>query len=367
MIKRHLCVLMCGSVLLGVASRATAQEPARRIDVEGRVMTWADAAEQPGGAGIASDFLVRRARVLVQAHITDRISASFQVGQDNIGARLLTPDSGVTIKDAYVSMRATNALQLLLGQFKVPFLRSNLESGFNQVLVDRGALPGVRPAREGSRDVGAMGWGNLSRFQYRVAVFDGSDQDAATQGGNLRLTSRVAYNFFTSETGLGYTGTSIGASRVVQVAAQVDLQNSRVDPRDDTAFRLLRRDYRAFALEAFLDQPIDRWAITGEGAWLQRDDDYTNDVAPSREIRGSYVQGAVVLPPFGGGRLQLAVRREDSNTDRSALTTESERTTAGGTWFMKGHSRKVQADYTVKRETPEISNDDFRLSLVLVF
>jgi hypothetical protein len=34
---------------------------------------------------------------------------------------------------------------------------------------------------------------------------------------------------------------------------------------------------------------------------------------------------------------------------------------------MKGHSRKVQADYTVKRETPEISNDDFRLSLVLVF
>jgi hypothetical protein len=363
-----------GIILLttGVPRADAQQDPARRFDAEVRLMSWADLSEQQttaaGQPGHVTDFLVRRARLSVQARVSDRISASFQIGQDNIGGRLLTPDSGITIKDAYVNLRATNVFQLAVGQFKVPFLRANLESGFNQLLVDRGTLSGFRPAREGSRDIGAMAWGNVRRTQYRVAVFGGSDQDLATAGGNIRLTARVAHNWFTAENGLGYSGTSIGSSRVLQVAAQADLQNTRVDSRDDASFRQLGRDYRAYALEAFVEYPIGRWAVTGEGAWLARDDHYVQALMPTREIRGSYAQAGLLLPPGpGAGRLQIGARREDWRTERDPASTDNDRTTVGGTYFISGHRRKVQADYSVKREEPEISNDEFRLSLVMVF
>ena len=141
----------------------------------------------------------------------DALSLTLQLGQDNVGARLLTPDSGITIKDAYANYRASNTVQVVVGQFKVPFLRANLESGFNQLLVDRGTVPTLRPAREGSRDLGMMLWGNAGGLQYRVAAFDGSDQDGSSTESSLRLTTRIAHNWFAREPGLAPAQAIAGA------------------------------------------------------------------------------------------------------------------------------------------------------------
>jgi hypothetical protein len=363
-------MVFCLAVSL-VPMMAAGQDAAKRFDTELRLMTWGDVSEQPapdGGSRTFGDFLVRRARVVVQGRLSDRITLAFQVGQDNIGAKVLTPDGGISIKDAYANIRLANAFQVAAGQFKVPFLRSNLESGFNQLLVDRGSLPGFRPAREGSRDVGAMAWGNIGFSQYRVAVFDGSDQEATSEPAGPRVTARLAHNWFSRETGMGYSGTSIGATRTLQLAVQTDVQQSRTDPRDDAAFRAFARDYRAYALEAFIEQPLARWAVTGEGAWLRRNDDYEAAATPTRELRGYYALGGLLLPPLGRDqRLQVAVRREEWTTDRGTGDAESIRATVGGTLYAKGHGRKFQADYTVKREAPEVPNNEFRASLVLVF
>jgi hypothetical protein len=368
---RRAFAIVCVLVISVHREAFAGQDPARKIDAEVRLMSWADVSGQSAAArqpDTTTDFFVRRARLVVQARLSDRIAVSFQLGQDNIGAKALTADGGITLKDAYVNFRATNAFQVAFGQFKIPFLRANLESGFNQVLVDRGTLPTLRPAREGSRDVGAMTWGNAGGVQYRVAMFDGSDQDAGTAGGDLRLTARVAHNWFARETGFAYSGTSLGTTRVLQIAAQADLQNSRVDPRDESQFRSIARDYRAYALEAFLDQPIAKWAVTADAAWFARDDNYLDDVTPARRLGGHSVQAALLLPRgIGPGRLQLALRREDWDTDRGPVSAQTVRTTTGGTYYVKEHARKVQVDYTVKREMPEIRNDELRLSVVLVF
>lgn len=331
-------------------------------------MSWADIAEQPTPVNehrTTSDFLIRRARVIVQGRVTDTLSASVQVGQDNVGAKLLTPDGGISIKDAYVNYRAADALQIAVGQFKVPFLRANLESGFNQILVDRGTLPTLRPAREGSRDLGVMGWGNAGGLQYRFALLDGSDQDAADSG--VRLTARIAHNWFTREAGFGYTGSHLGRSRVLHVAAQADVQDSRTDSRDEGGFRLLHRDYRAYAVEAFFEQPLGGWALTGDTAWFDRSDDYRDAATATRRLRGSYVQTGLLLPPrTGPGRIHLAFRREQWDTDRGVAHTTTARTTFGANYYLDGHSRKVQADYTFKDEDAGVENDELRLSLVLV-
>jgi hypothetical protein len=161
----------------------------------------------------------------------------------------------------------------------------------------------------------------------------------------------------------------MGGKRVLQVAAQLDAQGSRVDPRDDAAFQSLARDYRAYALEAFFEQPFARgWAFTADGAWVDRRDDYVEPQLATRRLRGYYVQPAVLLPGhLGPGRLQIAVRREDWDTERGPLDQTTTRSTVGATYFLNGHDRKVQADFTHKGEARHLDNDEFRLSVVLVF
>ncbi len=367
-----LAVMFLTVLAPGARAQTPPEPPKPKYQVELRLMFWGDGAGRQsiaGQQGAIDDFFVRRARVVVQGRPSPSITLSLQVGQDNIGSKLLTDDGSIHIKDAYINYRAANALQVAVGQFKIPFLRINLESGFNQVLVDRGTLTTLRPAREGSRDLGAMAWGNVSHLQYRLAVFDGSDQEAKNTASHLRVSSRVAYNWFTGEPGLAYVGTYLGKTRVLQIAGQVDLQNSRLDLRDDSLLQLRARDYRTWAIEAFFEQPFARTsALTVDGAWFDRRDDYLDTDLPTRTLQGYYVQSGFLLPGHvGPGRLQIALRREDWDVDRSLATINTTRTTAGATYYLKEHNRKLQADYTRKRESREIKNDEFRVSVALVF
>jgi hypothetical protein len=360
------------AVPLTAAAQAAPQPDAHKYQIEARLMMWADVAGRdslPDQEHPVQDFLVRRARVIFQGRPTESISFYFQVGQDNVGGKLQTDDGSIRIKDAYINYRSSNAFQVTAGQFKIPFLRSNLESAFNQLLIDRGSLVGQRPAREGSRDLGAMAWGNVNALQYRVAVYDGSDQERQNSDSSFRVVSRVAYNWFTREIGISYSGTSLGTSRVLQIGGQVDAQPSRVEPRDESGFQSRPRDYRAFAIDAFFEQPFVRHsAATFEAAWLDRADDYQQAGLSTRHLRGYYAQGGYLLPgDIGPGRLQFVVRREDWEVERGAIDTSNTRDTVGVSYYLHGHSRKLQADFTRKRETSEVSNNEFRLSAAVVF
>jgi hypothetical protein len=308
--------ILAASVLQPLSVSAQTPPPAEthKYQVEARVMFWADIGERqsiPDQEHTINDFLVRRARIVFQGRPTESISFYFQAGQDNIGGKLLNDDGSVRLKDAYIGYRASNALQVTGGQFKIPFLRSNLESAFNQLLIDRTALVGQRPAREGSRDLGVMLWGNVDALQYRVALTDGSDQERQNSDSSFRLVSRAAYNWFTRETGLSYTGTALGAARALQIGGQIDVQGSRLDARDETLFQGKTRDYRAYAIDAFFEQPLARAAVvTLEGAWMDRADDYAEEGLATRRLDGYYVQGGFLLPgEIGPGRVQFVLRR----------------------------------------------------------
>ncbi|TMD02601.1 MAG: hypothetical protein E6J01_17610, partial [Chloroflexi bacterium] len=224
-----------------------------KLELETRLMFWGvsagrdDVPSGPVQSENINDFFVRRARFLVRAKASPKLDIYLQLGQDNAGSKVLKPDAGFRIKDFYLNYKRAEGLQLLVGQFKVPFLRQNLESGFNQLLVDRATLPSLRPALEGQRDEGGMIWGNRKGFQYRVAVFDGSDQDATNNRSSFRAATRLSYNWFTPEPGVGYAGTTIGEKRILQVGLQGDTQNHRMDSKDDAGFTTLSRDYRAWA------------------------------------------------------------------------------------------------------------------------
>ena len=348
----------------------------RKLELETRLMFWGvsagpeDVPSGPVQSEDINDFSVRRARFLLRAKASPRLEIYLQLGQDNDGGKVLKPDAGFRIKDFYLNYKRAEGLQVLVGQFKVPFLRQNLESGFNQLLVDRATLPSLRPALEGQRDVGGMIWGNHGGFQYRVAVFDGSDQDTTNTRSSFRAATRLSYNWFTPEPDAGYTGTTIGEKRILQVGLQGDAQEHRMDPKDDAGFTTLNRDYRAWAADVYFDQPFGgRWALTFEGAWLDRRDDYDSPGVSTRSIKGSYAQGGLLLPgQVGPGRLQLVARYEDLDTERGVVESGTINRGVGINYFGKGHDRKIQFDYTRRRESPvSLDNDEYRLSVVAVF
>ena len=347
-----------------------------KIELETRFQFWGvsggpdDLPSGPVQTEHISDFSVRRARLLLRARASQKLDINLQLGQDNNGSKVLKPDAGFRVKDFYLNCKRAEGLQVMVGQFKVPFLRQNLESGFNQLLVDRAALPSLRPALEGQRDDGGMIWGNHKGFQYRAAVFDGSDQDATNTQSSLRAATRVSYNWFTPEPGAGYTGTTIGENRILQVGLQGDAQNHRMDPKDDAGFTTLSRGYRAWAADVYYDQPFGgSWALTFEGAWLDRRDDYDTAGVSTRTIKGYYAQSGLLFPGHvGPGRLQLAARYEDLHTKRGAADSGNINRGVGINYFGKGHDRKIQLDYTRRRESPiDLDNDEYRLSVVAVF
>lgn len=385
--KGSTCVM-----LLLVAAFATGSARAAVTLVEGekgkleadfRLMVWAvDAGpDLPLLPGLNStppppqeeniqDFSVRRMRVIFRAQIGEKLEMALQAGMDNEGSKILKDDAGFRIKDAYLNYKQADALQLMAGQFKVPFLRQNLCSGFNQLLVDRSFVVSQRPAIEGQRDLGGMVWGNRGGFQYRTALLDGSDQEDVNSRSSLRGTVRLSYNWFTPEPGTSYTGTTLGQKRILQISGQVDAQNDRVDARDDPAFATEHRDYHAWAAEFFYDQPFaERWAVTLEGAWLQRDDDYETAGLDTRHLDATYGQGGLLLPfKVGPGRLQLAGRWEEIESTRGLTETSLRARTFGLTWFTTGHDRKIQLDHGELHERPVDLDDNFyRLSFAVMF
>ncbi|MBI1949893.1 MAG: hypothetical protein HYS34_00830, partial [Acidobacteria bacterium] len=308
------------------ASAAPAAGEKGKIEIELRLMFWAVAAgaeDLPSGTPAPTaqvedirDMFLRRGRVILRAQASPRLEVYAQLGQDNAGSKVLRDDAGFRIKDLYLNYRRAETFQVMVGQFKVPFLRQNLESGFDQLFVDRAALPALRPALEGNRDQGGMIWGSRGGFHYRVATFDGSDQEDGNSASSPRGVARVSWNWFTPETGVGYTGTSIGEKRILQLGAQADIQNHRLDSKDESAFTGLSRAYRAWAADLFYDQPFaGTWALTFEGAWLERRDDYDGPGLDTRAISGYYAQAGLLLPGHvGPGRLQLVGRYEDLDT-----------------------------------------------------
>jgi hypothetical protein len=350
------------------------------LDVELRLMAWGVQAGPdlvPSGTGAPPDqegeiydFFVRHARIVVRAKLSSSLEIYLQAGEDNIGSKILTEDAGLRFKDAMLNFKHSEGMQLAVGQFKVPFLRQSLETEFNQLLVDRSITAAIPPSIEGGRDDGGMIWGNRGGMQYRLAVFDGSDQEDTNTNSSLRGSARVSYNWFTREPGIIFTGTTFGKQKILQIGGQGDWQDGRTDPRDAPAYQDERRDYRAWAFDYFYEQPYrSGWALVTEGAWIQRRDDYLTAGLDTLSTHAGYVQAGVLIPwECGIGHLQITGRYELLDTERGASSTDVRGRTFGLTWFLKGHDRKIQFDHVTLHESPvELDNDAYRISFAATF
>lgn len=146
-----------------------------------------------GGVGEKGNFAFRRARLVVQGDVSDRVSVYLQgdfaaaVNAQSNGERR---ENFVQLRDAYADLHFANrAFKLRFGQSKVPYGWENLQSSSNRLSIDR--ADAANSAVPGERDIGIVAYYTPPRVQ---AVWDRLAADGQKLFGNYGAFGLGAFN-----------------------------------------------------------------------------------------------------------------------------------------------------------------------------
>jgi hypothetical protein len=349
---KALAVAAVAATLGGVAVHAE-DKPALTVGL--RLQGWYLAERQgaPDG-GTAQDFLLRRGYLSLNGKMSSTVSAFVHLAGDRIGqAGLDVPGlglgTGVALRDAWLAWQPHPALALQAGRMYVPFTRAfGTESTFTLLTLDlpqtqgggRGAL--FYPSKVG-RDDGLVAWGRLfgGRLQYRAGVMDGVE-GPANPGDSLRFAGRVSLSLLEHEAGWFNRGTHLGDKRVLAVSLGFDRQADLALAAD------VRKTYRAWTADVFLDHPLGKGAVTVEAAFVDGHALPTGlpfaGVAAGASARLAYVQAGYLMPwRLGRGRLQAYGRAEKVFVPDGE---DASLPAAGVSYIVRGHDLKLTADWS---------------------
>lgn len=287
-----------------------------------------DVLDQSGDRELAPRLLVRRARIRVDAKVTDHLGARLQTDRGDGDGRL-----GIDYRliDAFFVIKAAAPLQLRAGLHLAPSQRQNITASSSLLVFDRPAMAfksltwGTRALAqfgnrliEGTdtylrpaspvRDTGVTLHGELAfhrsvHGKYWAGVYEGV---RAAGGGAFRSTARVQLNFGAPEPGYFLSGTYLGERETVGVGVSYDAQ-----PRVARDVELGRVGYRLLSADVFLERRVAGRPLTLESAVTTLDlgdaraldGDASPSTAPTDARRtegtGAYVQAAYLI-----GRLQ---------------------------------------------------------------
>ena len=275
--------------------KVTADDDQTSIKFGYLVQFRAESFDTADGMDTSKDLYLRRARLLLGGSFGSKWSYFIETDSPNLGKAdaMGVKDSGdVYIQDWVVTYTHSDALKVDTGLLLIPFSHNSLQSAVTLLGVDY--MPysflnsGPTQSRVG-RDYGVLARGLLANkhVEYRIGLFDGDRGVNATN--DFRYAGRVVYSVFESEAGLFYTGTTLGAKKILAFGAAFDHQE----------------DYDALALDAFWDQPIGDGgnAVTVQLAMLQYDGDVFFTSLPKQDDlqgeAGFYFAGCRLMPFVG--------------------------------------------------------------------
>jgi hypothetical protein len=311
----------------------------------------ADAIDDPGAVGQATNLFVRRIRLLFGGQVAKNVTFFVEAGTPNLGKTL--PDGkniqpAVIIQDAYGEFGLSDGLALDAGLIVVPYSRNSLQSPSRLMPIDYGAytFSASTPTQStGGRDTGfqAKGYFLASHLEYRIGIFQGLQDPVADNG--FRYAGRVQYNVWDTETSFFYPGTYLGTKKILAVGTAFDRQ----------------QDYHAYASDVFVDYPLGRGAVTGQFDYNRFDGGATlktvskqNDVL----LEFGYFIGRAKLMPV----LQFA-RRGLVDTSRG----DENRISVGANYWWAGHNANIKAAYTRIDPAGLATQHEFTVQLQLFY
>lgn len=145
----------------------------------------------PGTDDWVTEFLIRRARVVLQGHILGESWRYYvQYGFSNLD---MEPDLRLPLRDAYLTWRATRDFHLRVGQMKVPFDRQRVVSSSALQMVDRSI---VVQELNLDRDVGIQAFstdlfGMGERLGYQLGLFGGHGRNRLGTAAGVLVVARL--------------------------------------------------------------------------------------------------------------------------------------------------------------------------------
>lgn len=258
---------------------------------------------QDSAVGERGTFTLRRARLVVQGDLSDRVSVYLQgdmaaaVNAQSNGERR---DNFFQMRDAYTDLHfANHTVKLRLGQSKVPFGWENLQSSSNRIALDR--ADAANSAVPGERDLGIAVyytppavqaiWDRLARDgqklfgnygAFAVGVFNGQGINRPEKNDALMKVAMATWPFALDGLGGPFRG------QVLELGAQGMLNRVQPELRSGGVSPVSFADNRVNLHAVLYPAPLGfqaEWTFGRSPEWSP-----AAQAIGSGRLRGGYVQ-----------------------------------------------------------------------------
>lgn len=305
------------------------------------------------------DTFLRRNRLTFSGQFNDTIGyyAQLEANGDSRGGM---DDRSVFYRDAYITFDKSDAVRFIVGRFKNTFSRENLEACLEPLTLDRAEVISYTPFG-GTRDTGAVMWGNLAdaSFQYRIMLSDGRESNNVAKD-SPRITARAHWTLWDPEYDYGYRGTYLGTQKVLTFGIGYDYQADAAYA--DFTNRTDSQDYKAWTMDAFMEYPTAGGTWTASAAVFDYstgnaiNQDPDSELPQNSELEAYYLKaGYLFSGNVGPGRLQLFVRHENSDYASTSGYFDNTWNSIGANYYIHGQQLKVTfefADISFDRQHP---------------
>ncbi len=298
----------------------------------------AQAAAPDGGPG--TDFLLRRARLMLHGALTKRVAFFVDTEQLNLGKDGAW-DTAAYLQDAFVSLQVTPTgapgVWIDAGLMLVPFTRHALQSAVSLNGLDYHAKLVLYPSQSTRvwRDVGVGARAALGPVQLRAGVFNGVEGAAATAttmartAGDLpRVAAHARVSLVGDDQGFFYPGLQFSPTPVVSLGVGVDWQRGAIGTMAGPV------DHRGLAADVYAHLPVGRdQAVVAQATAVRYDD----GAAATSTGTGGFVEAG-----FRVGRLEPIVAYEHFAADVAAGDLRAVH--LAGALFLDQHHTNLKLD-----------------------
>lgn len=313
-------------------------------------------------SGSSFDTFLRRNRLTFMGQYNDQIGfyAQIESGNDSKHGR---DNEKVYYRDAYITYDHSDAVRFIAGRFKTTFSREALEACLEPLTLDRSVISAAPFG--GSRDTGAVMWGNLAdaKFQYRVMVADGREGSDDIPKSTPRITARAHVSLLDPEYDYGYLGTYLGTREVLTIGASYDYQAKVA--YENVLTRSNAKDYKAYTVDIFYEKPTAHGTYTLSAAYFDYDTGNAINGASdaglpnSTELDAWYIKAGYLFPDkIGPGRLQLFGRYDKADYNvKSNPYLDYKNVAVGANYYIDGQKLKLTLEHSRKTRDKQHPTD----------
>ncbi|MBU2648687.1 hypothetical protein KKI24_28525 [bacterium] len=275
-----------------------------------------------------------------------------------------------SVRDATIEAVHSKQMKFKVGQFKVPFDREFLVSGFGLQLVERSIANSEFSLQ---RDIGFQiaGESLWDAVEYHLGIFNGSGANKDNVDNDYMVTGRLVWT--PAGESYPYWQAAMNTPEKLHLAIGFGfayMPDLEVGEREILAGKLGKSttlSVRSNVTQYTTDVALEYLNFSLEGGYHYREIK-PKEVSPygDQEANGLYIQGGYFIVPK---KIEIAARYaviEPDNPSKINNNKQSE-ITGGGSYYLSGHQIKFQTNYSlINKETTNGDEDEHRVLATMV-